>query len=307
MISEVVYKGVVGAEVRSDRYAAVFLPSEGGKLASFVTEDGEVLLQSDFPRFRKLGKEGDFVSAECAGFDDMFPTIDPCMAAGENYPDHGEVCRSEFSSETAGDTLVMRFFSETFGYSFRKAVSVGERGEIVLSYAVENRSGKPLPALWAGHCLVDAKNGGEILLPFPDGEETDLVFDLTGRFEKTGRMPLTREMRLFPKESGRKKCYKLYFPQKAEEVVVGFRPTGKRALFLRAENVPYTGIWVNDLYFNGARCVGLEPCTACYDTPAAAKARGQRAEIAPGETVSFRVALYAEEGPRGSSVGGERD
>lgn len=76
------YKGVFAVEICFGSVSAKFLPGEGGKLASLTADGYEYLLQNPSPAFLHLGEAGDYVACECAGFDDMFPTIDPCAGAG---------------------------------------------------------------------------------------------------------------------------------------------------------------------------------------------------------------------------------
>ena len=336
------YKGVFAVEICFGNVSAKFLPSEGGKLASFKAGGYEYLLQNPSRGFLRLGEEGDYVACECAGFDDMFPTIDPCAGTGGKiYPDHGEVCRIPFSYEIiggktaektgkatvekTGEKLAMKFVSEKFGYRFEKIVGKSDGDVLEISYEIENTGCEPLPCLYAAHCLVNAENGGEIIVPFRArdeinagdetkvcgeinagdetklrgeinaGDETELFFDTTATFPKgETKRPLRKEMLNFPTRRGEKRCYKLYFPAKCGDYAIGFKPEGKPAFMINVEGLPFAGIWVNDDYFNGARCVGLEPCSARYDSPENSIKRGDRAALLPREKLKFKLGLSVE-------------
>lgn len=310
MVRLSIYKGVFAVEICFGNVSAKFLPSEGGKLASFKAGGYEYLLQNPSRGFLRLGEEGDYVACECAGFDDMFPTIDPCAGTGGKiYPDHGEVCRmplsyeiiDEITSEKISKKLAMRFVSEKFGYRFEKIVGKSDGDVLEISYEIENTGCEPLPCLYAAHCLVNAENSGKIIVPFrardeiSAGDETELFFDTTATFPKgETKRPLREEMLKFPARRGEKRCYKLYFPAKCGGYAVGFRPEGKPALMIDVEGLPYAGIWVNDDYFNGARCVGIEPCSARYDSPENAIERGDRAALLPREKLRFKLGLSVE-------------
>ena len=290
------YKGVFAVEICFGNVSAKFLPSEGGKLASFKAGGYEYLLQNPSRGFLRLGEEGDYVACECAGFDDMFPTIDPCAGTGgKTYPDHGEICRMSLSHEILGEKLAMRFVSEKFGYRIEKIIGKGDGDVLEISYEIENTGCEPLPCLYAAHCLVNAENGGKIIVPFRAGDETELFFDTTATFPKgETKRPLREEMLNFPARRGEKRCYKLYFPAKYGDYAVGFKPKDKPAFMINVEGLPFAGIWVNDDYFNGARCVGLEPCSARYDSPENAIKRGDRAVLLPREKLKFKLGLSVE-------------
>ena len=304
------YKGVFAVEICFGNVSAKFLPSEGGKLASFKAGGYEYLLQNPSRGFLRLGEEGDYVACECAGFDDMFPTIDPCAGTGgKTYPDHGEICRmplsyeiiDEITSEKISKKLAMRFVSEKFGYRFEKIVGKSDGDVLEISYEIENTGCEPLPCLYAAHCLVNAENGGKIIVPFrardeiSAGDETELFFDTTATFPKgETKRPLREEMLKFPARRGEKRCYKLYFPAKCGDYAIGFKPEGKPAFMINVEWLPFAGIWVNDDYFNGARCVGIEPCSARYDSPENSIKRGEKAVLLPREKLRFKLGLSVE-------------
>ena len=64
------YKNIFAIDIITDKYVLKVLPSEGGKIASFITKKDafEFLIQNPCKTYKKLYANG--------GFDDMFPTID---------------------------------------------------------------------------------------------------------------------------------------------------------------------------------------------------------------------------------------
>ena len=93
------YKGRPALRVETGALRALFLPEDGGKLASLTAPDGfEFLCQNPAPAYARLAYDGRYIESECASWDDMFPTIDPYTPptgryAGMTLPDRGEVCR----------------------------------------------------------------------------------------------------------------------------------------------------------------------------------------------------------------------
>ena len=94
------FKNRTAVSIQSNSLKATFLPDDGAKMASLIRiRDGkELLAVKPDETYRVLTYDGDYVSSECSGFDDMFPTVDPYTPTegayrGITYPDHGETCR----------------------------------------------------------------------------------------------------------------------------------------------------------------------------------------------------------------------
>lgn len=156
------YKNIFAIDINTDKYVLKVLPSEGGKIASFITKKDafEFLIQNPCKTYKKLYANGDFVMSECSGFDDMFPTIDAVGFVDDSgrklhYLDHGEVCRGNFEYFILSDTLKMRYVSKKFNYEYIKIIREDENGRIEIKYEIINRSEVSLDVLWAGHCLVN--------------------------------------------------------------------------------------------------------------------------------------------------------
>ncbi len=292
------YKGVPSVKIETENFIATYLPTEGGKLASFVSGGKEYILQGKAERFLHLPYDGEFTEYECAGFDDMFPTVDLVTIkegarAGEYYNDHGEVARLSFSHQIVDDCLVMKTLSERLNYSYEKKVSVDKDCKLLIEYSIKNLLDDEFNCLWAGHLLVDMADGGKIITPFVDGDDVDLVADIKGKLGSRGeRLKLnSKEMLEFEKEPANH-CYKLYFPQKLDGSFVGFKVNGAKTLIMEfSKELPYLGLWINDGSFFTRRSVGLEPCTAGYDTVYNAKERGQKSVIPAKGQLKFTVKL----------------
>ena len=91
------YKDIEAVIVETAKLKATFLPKYGAKLTSLKNKANgrEYMAEAPGEKYRKLAYGGSYVAAECSAFDDMFPTIDPCICndypwQGAEYPDHGE-------------------------------------------------------------------------------------------------------------------------------------------------------------------------------------------------------------------------
>ena len=297
------YKDIFAIDIITDNYCLKILPTEGGKIASFKTKsDGfEYLVQNPCAKYKKLSDNNDFAAAECSGFDDMFPTIDPVTFTDENgremnYPDHGEVCRGNFECFIQNNSLEMRYISEKLGYEYIKTVREDKNGRIVIDYKITNLNDFALDALWAGHCLIKAEKGGKVITEYRDGESVDLMFDTCGRFGVEGdRLSLKQEYLSTSWTEGVSECRKFYFPQRISKGFLGYEyPDGRTFLMeFDRDKIPYLGIWLNYGALNGYYCVGLEPCSIGYDTILNAKRYGQSHRLASKESFSFSIYLSA--------------
>ena len=293
-ITQSKYKDVFAVRLETEKYTALVLPYEGGKIVSFQDKAGkEYLWQNPSNRYLHIGLTDDFEKGECSGFDDMFPTIDPDFIDGDEYPDHGEVCRLPFSYEIAGETLVLYCRSNRLGYSYKKTLREGKDGRVVISYEIENARERDFKCLWAGHCLVRVEKGGQVLLPFAEGEPVDFVYDSTGKTAYGDRFPYKNAYLFSDWQEDAPACKKLYFPRKCERGFVGYQyPSGDTFVMeFDEKRLPYLGIWQDHGVVNGSYCVGLEPCTLGYDTVTNAKAYGQKGTIESGEIFRFQIAL----------------
>ncbi len=297
------FKDVFAFELITARTAALVLPSEGGKMASFRdrVSGKEYLLQNVSPTFLHMGLADSFVDGECCGFDDMFPTIDPVTVVAPNgktlnYPDHGEVCRVPFTYEANEDSLTLRYVSESLGYLYEKTYTEDEKGALRTEYRITNRSDCDLDVLWAAHCLIKVEKGGRVLLPFKEGEVADVMFDTSGVLPAGERITYTEDLLYTDWRDDAPRCRKFYFPSKAPEGYIAYRyPTGD-TLMMRFERdvIPCIGIWENLGYLNGDYCIGLEPASVGYDTVKNAEGYGQKCLIKQGECMTFFLSLSVE-------------
>lgn len=144
------YKNRPALRVTTASLSALFLPEDGGKLASITanTDGFEFLCQNPSPTYTRLAYDGCYVDSECASWDDMFPTIDPYTPtegdyAGITYPDHGEVCRLPMTATVEGETLTLSCVSRLFPITYEKKITPEADGALALTYTVENRGRDP--------------------------------------------------------------------------------------------------------------------------------------------------------------------
>lgn len=295
------YKDRPAIRVETGTLTALFLPEDGGKLASLTAADGfEFLCQNPAPAYARLAYDGRYIESECASWDDMFPTIDPYTIpqgalAGMTLPDHGEICRLALMVEPIADGVALQVDSRQFPLSFRKEIRSECDGALALTYVLSNRGDTPFPCLWAAHCMLRGQDDLRIDTPFAADAPVDYMFGATAadnrpRDRLTGYAP------------GTGAAYKFYYTSPAPEGWLSgtYTASGHRfELDYRADvaAVPYVGIWINNGGFRNYYNIALECCTAPYDAPDKAEAHGYSAVLPPHDEVRFTLRVRIRQNP----------
>lgn len=286
------YKDQKAVTVESEDLKVQFLPLLGGKMASLIHKklQKEFLAQGENKEYRILKYDGDYVKAECSGFDDMFPTIDACHYEkypwqGVRLPDHGEVCGIPWEYKIENSSLTMTTYGVRFPYKLEKHVGFSTGTQLNIDYTATNLSNFDMDYLWAAHPMINAQEGAEIILPFKEGQEMTCVFATDknlGVYGDTMRWPVitcrdTKKMNMnitVPRNQMGNN-YKYYFNEKIPEGWCAYKYNRDNIvlkLTFPEEKVPYFGIWVNEGSFKGLYNFAPEPCTGAFDRIDIAKA-----------------------------------
>ena len=301
------YKDQPAISIESEMVRAQFLPGIGAKMASLVYKplDFELMVQRAGAEYLVQPFDGEYVAGECTGFDDMFPTIDACYY--DRYPwqgikmaDHGEVWSLPWELQVEGDCLDLSVHGVRFPYKLEKRVSFREDTTLHIAYRLTNLCPFDLDFVWAAHMMINIEQGVELVLP--DGVNTVVgTFDIAGRFGTYGdeyTWPVAtlpdgseRDFRHLRLKSARD-AYKYY--------VKGAMPAGwcglkyhhsdfSLALAFPVAQVPYLGILPNEGGWRDYYSIFLEPCTAPFDRPDAARYRGQAATVKALSTYEWHL------------------
>ncbi len=262
MIKNAFYKDRTAIEVGCDGFSALFLPFDGAKLASFRDKDGyEFLAQAEGEKYRRLSLDANYEKSECSGFDDMFPTIDPCEINGLEYLDHGEVCRRESNVviDTERERATFSITLPLLNVVFQKTVYC-ENDALFMKYTIENNNDFDFPYIWAGHIMFKGEEGAYAFSNFPlDAPKTFL----SGNPDKNAP-------HILPPKKNANKHYKYYYNESKAPLICGMTyPNSNRKISVEFDNdtVKYLGFWVNPGDLNGMYNLAVEPCTAPFDDP----------------------------------------
>jgi hypothetical protein len=313
-ISLSTYKDQKAIKIETDQMLALFLPEQGAKLASLVYKplNYELLVQRPSPRYSIQPFDGDYVAGECSGLDDMFPTIDTCYYdrypwAGIKMADHGEVWSLAWENAIKEEQIYFSVHGVRFPYRLEKWVHFPSENILRFDYRVTNLSHFDFDFVWAAHPMFYLEDDTELVLP--EGIRKIVgTFSIPGNYLTYGdefSWPmdalgdgLPRDFRrLNPKASGL--AYKYFIDGRMPAGWCGLkfhRSNFSLVLSFPVEQVPYLGILPNEGGWQDLYNIFLEPCTAPFDRPDAARYRGQGSTLPGGAVYEWHLNLTLAEG-----------
>ncbi len=302
-LARTVWRGVAADVVENDELRVVVLPERGARIASLsVKRSGREWLQP--PRATMLTDPPPFgavyTDTDHFGWDEMFPTVDPCVVAdhcgGEvALVDHGEVWNRAWTYVGGeGEVLVHAIESDVFPARLVRRLRLCSR-TLHLEYALSSSSDIGFGFLWAAHPQFVCAGGTTISIEPPP----ESVIDVTAgdvAVERSWRGPLRIEDDLAPGSDRM-----IYVPPGAQARAVRLEAPGGAWLRVSWDGaaLPYLGIWLDRGRRTTGQVVAVEPTTAYYDSLARAGRLGRVGVLAPGET--RRWWLTAEVGERGET------
>ena len=281
------------------------IPEMGMKIASCVHKESGFEFMHENPKGLKkyLTSEynGSFGAGECAGFDDMMPTIDPFYYVGDawdgvRFPDHGEIWCLPYDMKKGKDYLYGKVSGIRMPYIFTKKMYALKENVLRIEYSVENPTKYPMQYLWAGHVMLKAEEGSRYKIP-AECNEGICMFSNNERIGKYGErfsFPIntdkngeTHDMTLMRSPSVKKE-EKYYLANKlTKEGFIGVNYPSKKLAFTMhfpVEEIPYIGVMNNECGWDNMYLTILEPCTAPYDRPDLAKINKVNSVLAPNST-----------------------
>lgn len=260
----------------------------------------------------------DFGPYDSGGWDEIFPTVSPCVLADSPWgsapiADHGElwhrrwkIVRVEVDGPNGGGVVTLAVDEQGLPFRFERTLTLASgRGALVADYAAENRSDRPLPYLWAAHPLIAVEPGMTIALPHGAAmtAAVRIGFELAadaqrfawpqariadGRSIDFSRVPL-RDAAV---------AAKLFSDRLAEGWVRLVSEAGDESLRVAfdVDETPYLGLWLNYGAWSGANVppyfnCGVEPTTAPHDSLRTAVEANQALALPPGSLRRWRLSM----------------
>jgi hypothetical protein len=156
--------------LKTELLELVVVPELGAKIISLknLRTGREWLAAPDSNRALFRNAPGDpFTQSTYVGWDECFPTIDPCRWEGRRLPDHGEVWSLPWTlneSAFAGGAIETEITLPVSPFKLSRSIYI-ERDQVQLRYALENLSDKEERFIWAAHPLLATEPGDRLELP----------------------------------------------------------------------------------------------------------------------------------------------
>jgi hypothetical protein len=281
--------------LRSSQLEVQVLSSRGGRVLSLrnVADDREWLAQrrrDDLESPPAL--DSVFTDADHCGWDEMFPTVDPCDFPGEPFlgvgvPDHGELWSRPWEVEMAtATTLVQHVRSERFGYFFQRTLRL-DGGVLRCDYLCRLEADAAVPLLWALHPQFSARTGTHLVLA---GDRVTTL-DTTEPKEITDRAwpgDLIVARDVVPGEDLMLFLHLADSINRAELI----DPSGS---WLRVEwdhsFAPFLGIWADNGRFTDGQVIAIEPTNGFLGNLASAHDLGLVSTFSPGIAIAWWVEI----------------
>jgi hypothetical protein len=296
------YKDQPAITLETPHVRAQFLPSVGGKLCALTSLDCnfDVLVHRPGDAYRLQPYDGVYVDGECSGFDDMFPTIDACHCAdfpwqGTKLPDHGEVWSLPWQHSIDGERLRMSVHGVRLPYRLEKTAYFADARTLRIDYTLTNLSPFTFDFLWAAHPMLMLDEDSRLLLP--DGtRQIATVFSSNGDlggYGDTFDWPIAvtpdgwqrGSGRVAPRAPGRAAKYYIKGPLQEGWCALTYPSRAlKLEMSFPVDTVQYLGVLPNESGWAGLYNIFLEPATASFDRPDAARLRGECSQL-PGNSV----------------------
>jgi galactose mutarotase-like enzyme len=286
------WQGRQAVILQNSSLSTVILPEHGGKVASLFHrgKEFELLFQNPHRTYRKAKCGSDFSEFEACGFDDAFPTIDPCEVLVNSsvvrYPDHGEIWSAAFEYAVEDSSVILTYVSKLLPYRYKKTFCLNG-ASLVCKYRIQNTGEAEFPYLWAFHCLVNCEKGMRLI--YPDGVTAITNVLDCNSFGKAGsQYPLAKSVDRLPEDpmikyyiTGKVKEGKCgyYYPKKNITVLIEFDP----------DSLPYLGFWCTDGGYRGDVNCAFEPASGFYDSALGSYRHGTGSVLHPNETFSFQI------------------
>lgn len=322
-ISEGEYKDARSIVLESEALRVTLVPEWGAKMASLVHKKTgkEHLYQLPGERFRKVTYGARFDDGECAGFDEMFPTISECYCdlepwSGAKFPDHGEVWSIPWKAEVTGNEVRLSVHGVRFPYLLTKTMTIEREKTVSIRYRADNLSPYDFPAMWAAHPLFNVAPGARIILPDSARKIINTgAGPVLGNFGQLYSFPVARttggkewDLSRINGNEGRY-FYKYFFLDQLDEGFAIIHDPGSRetiGLSWPVEEVPYLGIWVNEGGYAGQFNMAPEPCTAPLDRWDTARQWGKLPVIPAfgSQEWSLKITVQLGDSPRRMDIDG---
>ncbi|RUS45580.1 hypothetical protein [Cohnella sp. AR92] len=290
------YRGWPSIVLETELMRVELIPGLGAKLVSlrYKATGKEWLVDAGSRALRQPAYGSSFGQADMSGWDECFPTIDPCTVGADNIflPDHGELWALPWTAEANEESVTCSVQGVALPYLFSRNLRFSSADTLRMNYRVANLGDRPFPYLWVPHPQFAVTEPTRIELP-PSEREAEAVCVFGGLHHVTGERYRWDELTLVgERQNGDGRKY--YAPGRWEEGWCGLSaPISGNWLRLQVDprEVPYFGVWIDEGMGNDRNAIALEPSIGYYDSLERAAENGSAPSVAPGSSHEWSLEL----------------
>jgi hypothetical protein len=170
-VTESTLDGLRVLKLENEWLSLSILPEVGAKILTLFDKKRARNVFWENPRIRpqRFPIDSNFDNYWCGGWDDAFPTADPCVHQGEPYPNLGELRSLNWDVEdlSACDSSAVARLSAYGPISAIKATkTVSLLGqEVHLDFEIESQCPLPVDYLWGTHPALAITAGTRLIIP----------------------------------------------------------------------------------------------------------------------------------------------
>jgi galactose mutarotase-like enzyme len=282
-------------EISSDALSVAVRARRGARVTSVLSryDNREWLRQARGDSERSVLPYGAvFTDSDHFGWDEIFPTVDPCLFPtepflGASVPDHGELWQLEWDVMDSSPSAVhQRVSSDRFNYTFDRRLRVTD-ATLRCDYECVVDSDVAVPLLWALHPQFDMHVGSRVTL----AREYETVLDTSDaasvrEVSWLGNLEVERDVL----EGGDRMIY-LQRDEEADTATITDLSGSFLTLSWDHQFAPYFGLWLDRGRYTRGSVVALEPTNGFFDDLARAHGDKTIRYFEPGVPTSWWVEI----------------
>jgi len=237
-----------------------------------------------------------FEAGPLAGIDECLPTIEPCVDAGRNLPDHGEAWTSSWSAEARDGEITNQLDLDCLPLRMRRRLTLAGNA-LRLDYELTNLADFAVRYIWALHPLLAWRPGDRIEL---HGDSPVRFTAVKGGQLIAGAQGVWPEpvsgVRLDRGELGTDDgAYCKAFLDTVRAPTIALVSDGERLEFtVDPTEIPHWGYWLTQGGWHGHTHLALEPTNLPVDS-AAEIPPGSSRQIEAGQVRRWSVQLTLQD------------
>jgi galactose mutarotase-like enzyme len=280
--------------LRSADIAVAVDVARGAKITSLsdLSRGREWLLQPPAAAVDQTHYGARFTDTAVYGWDEMFPTIDPCRYVGEDVtlPDHGEVWSKPWDIlDVSPSSLTCATDGVALQYRLTRTIDVTDR-HVTLRYRLSTKRPQGMAALWAAHPQFAVLPGTILALPTNLTDLTAHREDDPSRADNVELRESGLDWRTVAASGTGTMLYANPATPAAHATLTD--PDGS---WLRMEwdatKIRYFALWVDNRRYAADPVVCLEPMTGGFDSLERAQQRGGVLQVNAGSPVQWQCAV----------------